>query len=306
MASPQYNEYESQFLDSVADELGLVDESANFFKARVTRRFSESCAKTTQLVKDKTFLKTVFPSRHEEEDSKWLSSEAIYKLREVLRKIKKQNNWELGDKKIITWDDLIKFLRNDYFNKWLKIHEPKISPISFWEKLWNKVTSFTGIKISSLKEIGAEISTLEFNLEEIGLEQEDEMPTFPWSSELSYEINSQQHGYLTLIQKYSSEKLYLFSPSCLIKQPSQPAQNHRFPSSRLSFLPLKAGITGVDWVIAIISQNKPSLSCIQTEDQKPLQLKESDLQEFLNFLEQEPNCEVIGTKFKIIQPANSR
>lgn len=295
--NPQYNKYESQFLDSVASTLKLVDQDASVFKARSSRKFTEKYKTNTQLVKDRDFLKTVNISISK--DLMWTYKEAETKLKETLRNCQDkidENNWKLGDRKIRSWKNLIIFLRNYYFPIWWEENRELIIDRKIWEELWEQVTSFTGITIRAKK-----ISTLEFDGSSWG-EQEEKMPTFPWDSELRYEIKSQQPGYLTLIQKYASEKLYLFSPSCLVRQPYQPAQNHQFPSSRLSFLPLKAGIAGVDWVIAIISQKKPSLSWIREENQKPLQLEESNLQELLNFIELEQDCEVIGTKFRIVEP----
>lgn len=292
---PQYNEYEPQFLPGVAKELNLDDIDTRFFEARASQKFTYKYKTNTQLVRDKEFLKIVYPSEYSDNILGSLANSAENKLKDVLKKIKpkiKEKSWRLEEKEIIDWKDLILFLRTIYFEEWWKKNHSDT-----WENLWKKVTRLTGIAINSKK-----IATADFDLSAWG-EQEEEMPTFPWNSELRYEIEAQQEGYLTLIQKYASEKIYLFSPSCLVRQPYEPAPNHQFPRS--GFLPLKAGIAGVDCVIAIISQNKPTLSYIKTEDQKPLQLKESDLQELYNFLEREPNSEIMGTKFRIVSVDNT-
>jgi hypothetical protein len=299
MANPLYDKYESQFLDSVAAELGLVDDHASFFKVRSERRFSERYTTNTQLVKNKEFLKRVYPFDYKEDNLKVLSSQAEEKLKYTFsKKIKPKitkKNWTLDGKEIQDWNAFIAFLRNDYFTLWWEENKDLLT--NPWEQLWEKVNSFEGITIKAKT-----VPTLEFDGSAWG-EEEEEIPTFTWNKELKYEIKSQQVGYLTLIQKYASGKLKLLSPSFLVSQPHQPSQMHRFPSAKFIFLPLKAGIMGEDWIVAIISQEKPSFSWVKVEEQKPLDLKESDLQEVLNFINQEPNCEIIGTKLRIKAPA---
>lgn len=301
MLHPQYDTHEDKFLDSVATELGLVDDSALFFKARVCRQFSGKYSTNTRLVEDVNFLQTVFLDRYREDDLKWFSEQSIGRLKDTLRKVKpkiKEKNWRLKDREIIDWDDLVKFLRNGYFEEWWqKNRELLESDRDYWEQLWNRVTCWDGIKIKTSK-----IPTLEFDASAWGGETED-VPSFSWDEALRYEVRSNQMGYLTLIQKYASGSFYLFAPSLLVKQPIQPAQEHRFPSERLPYLPLKAGSIGEERIVAIISETKPDFRWLEAYDQRPKELQERDLQEVLRFIRREGNCEVIGARFRIVPPS---
>lgn len=302
MAHPQYKTYEDRFLDAVATELGLVDESALFFKARVCRQFSDKYATNTRLVEDVNFLQAVFLDRYREDDRKWLAGQADTKLKETLRrKIKpiiEANQWTVKGREIRGWKDLIEFLRNDYFEKWWqKNRELLESDRDGWEQLWNRVTCWDGIKIKTSK-----IPTLEFDASAWEGETED-VPSFSWDEALRYEVRSNQIGYLTLIQKYASGSFYLFAPSLLVKQPIQPAREHRFPSERLPYLPLKAGSIGEERIVAIISETKPDFCWLEADNQKPKELQDRDLQEVLRFIRREGNCEVIGARFRIVPPS---
>lgn len=288
MFSTKYEEREEEFLQDMATKYGFTGKTWNVFKERFSQENIEFQDKEIA-----TALQIHLTVRDE--------SDPCTIFRDHLKKITNKLGEAGCDYKGVVqgrWEIARQWLREIKYPEWLANHPDRLLG-NFWEQLWSKVTSFEGITFKTPPQ-----------LETAGLDpaawegEQEKIFTIGWDNKLSYEINSQQPGYLTLIQKYSSGELYFLSPSCFVKQPCEPAQQHIFPSAKCSFLPLQKYVTGMELLVAVVSQKNPSFSWVKAEDQKPLKLQDSNLQELLEFIEREPNCEIIGTKLRIVDPVN--
>lgn len=301
MISTRYEDHEEDFLKSIATEYGFTGITWHVF----IERFSQKNIDVDNAeIAESLYLKdTIIPTRKDQKTREYKKPvpDQIFQYhlnKNICDKFEKDGCDYEGATKA-RWKKARKWLEDVKYPEWLAKHPDRLLR-NLWQQLWEKVTSFEGITIKT----SPELAHLGIDPAAWG-EKEEQIFTIGWDNKLSYEVNSQQPGYLTLIQKYSSGELYLFSPSCLVIHPYQPTQKHIFPSAKCSFLPLQKYVTGMELLVAIISQKNPSFSWIKAEDQKPLQLEDSNLQELLEFIDRESNCEIIGTKFRIVEPANS-
>jgi Domain of unknown function (DUF4384) len=302
----QYDRYEADFLKSVANELNLGGLYGSIFKARVSRKFAGSSNTSTDLEEASDFLKAAYPNDKIREGRN-VRGDISETLRAIKKSIEKQG-WSLDDNNndteiIKNWKKLTSFLQDTYFPKWYEKYVSVVSTIEPWDLLWEKVTSDDGISIiNRTKKLDIFIPEL-CDDEEIAI-------TFSWNEEIRYEITSKKKGFLTLIYKNSTGKILLLSPSFLIenyKSSSLDAETtHHFPRCPgRYYLPLKSGITGVDYVIAIISEDRLSFSWTKDETQKPPELNQDNLSELLRFIEDARNydrLDIIGTRYRIVAP----
>jgi hypothetical protein len=315
MLHPQYRKYEALYLGSVATELELTGE----YRVCFTKRSSFEHDKyntETKLAKDPEFLKAVFPKDYREDDSAWLSDTAVGVLKETLRKAKKniqQKNWSYNEQKIVNWKDLVNFLRNDHFSQWWSANESQLfsqlaSSDQLWKRLWDRVTNNDRISIKKIaeKRLGSP-NTLGVDFSVMTGNKAEEIAKFSWQDKLIYKIMLKQPGYLILLEK-SPDALYCFAPSFLVENFLQPVGETIFPCkenpAQLDHIPLEEGMTGMEEIIAIISQEKPNFTWLSSEKKAPLALDENNLQELLDFVVNNQESEIIGTKYLITAPIN--
>ena len=120
-------------------------------------------------------------------------------------------------------------------------------------------------------------------------------------SYIKFEIQLERPGYLILLEKGTSGKLYCLSPSCL-------ALNSHFPAGTVS-LPQKGapieyieitGETGTEEFIAAIAPERPKLDWLPKPDQTPLLLQGEHLQEFLAYFEGKSDCTLWYMDYQVV------
>lgn len=302
MVHSKYRQYEEQYLESVASELCLTGEYRLFFIKRSLLKF-DIYNKNTLLVKDSQFLKAVFPNRDEQEDFTFWA-EAENKLKETLRKAKvtiKQKNWKYNDKDIVSWKDLINFLRNSHFKSWLSNNQSQLDcqPMStkaLWRQLWDRVTTTTGITIKNVTQ--PEVLDLSWD------EEKEQIPEFKWENKLVFEINLPKPGYFILLSRFASGKIYCLSPSFLSKHFHYNSGIIVFPEHpKKPYLKVTKESIGTEEMIALIASERPNLPWLplenqQLESKKPMELDATNLSELLNSLPE--GQEIIGTRYLIV------
>lgn len=109
-------------------------------------------------------------------------------------------------------------------------------------------------------------------------------------------------GYLTLLEKATSGKLYCFSPSFLVPAP-------HFNEAGVASLPQEGapkkyfkltGQPGMEEIIVAIAPQRPQLDWFSTPDQPPLLLQGKHLQEFLAYFEGKSDCTLWYMDYQVV------
>ncbi|MGD1705070.1 DUF4384 domain-containing protein [Dapis sp. BLCC M229] len=124
----------------------------------------------------------------------------------------------------------------------------------------------------------------------------------PLGSHIKFEVQLERLGYLTLLEKGTSGKLYCLSPSFLAPAPhfnqtgviSLPQEGAPKNSFKLT------GKPGVEEIIAAIAPERPKLDWLPKPDQPPLLLQGKHLQEFLVYFEGKSDCTLWYMDYQVV------
>jgi len=167
--------------------------------------------------------------------------------------------------------------------------------------------------LTPLAEIWHQLQSLGHPTEEMGLVLVKEQ-TLGWSwqnnsiyeksvsigNHIRFEINLENPGYLLLLQKDTSEKVWCFCPSCFAP--------HTYLNQGKTFLPQEdspmnsfkiEGIPGREIIFAVITETAPILNWLPQENDEPLELREEHLTQLFNFVSHEPACKIMYTEYEI-------
>lgn len=126
--------------------------------------------------------------------------------------------------------------------------------------------------------------------------------TVPLDSQIKIEVQLESPGYLTLLEKGTSGKLYCLSPSFLAPDPN-------FNQAGVISLPMEGardkyfkvtGNTGVEEIIAAIAPQRPNLDWLPKPDQPPLLLQRNHLQEFVAYFEGKSDCTLWYMNYQVV------
>jgi hypothetical protein len=122
----------------------------------------------------------------------------------------------------------------------------------------------------------------------------------PLGSRIRFEINMESAGYLLLIQKDTSEKVWCFCPSCFAPQTQLNQGRTVLPQADS---PMKSfqieGVPGKEIVFAIITAEIPNLDWLPQPNDEPLELTENHLSQLCNFISNNMDCNVIYTEYEV-------
>lgn len=119
-------------------------------------------------------------------------------------------------------------------------------------------------------------------------------------SHIRFEINLESSGYLLLIQKDTSGKVWCFCPSCFASQPQLDTGRTIVPQegSPMTSFPIE-GDSGKEHILAVITKDAPTLDWLPQGSDTPLQLEESHLWQLLEFVNESEECQVLYTDYMI-------
>ena len=126
--------------------------------------------------------------------------------------------------------------------------------------------------------------------------------TIPLGSKIKFEVKLERPGYLTLLEKGTSGKLYCLSPSFFAPAPhfnqtgvaSLPQEGARINSFKLT------GKPGVEEIVAAIAPQRPKLDWLPKPDQRPLLLQGKHLQEFLAYFQGKSDCTLWYMDYQVV------
>lgn len=295
----KYEDLESEFLESIASKYGFDGNTRTTFLLRFKEKDAEMINKTLSSQYEAELTLNTRERRGYNND-KEPDAEAI--LRDRLKVICDrfaQAGCEYNPKTRNKWKIAKAWLRETEFPEWVKQQQELDNPVGLWQQLWNKVTSDKGIKVKDI----SKLKTLPIDPIAWGGKKET-IPKFSSRySKLIYEIAIERSGYLILIQK-SSDTIYCFSPSFLVKGFYHHAGIHDFPyinnPCQLTHIPLEEGRSGIEEIIAIVSYNEPNFAWLPLETEQPLKLDKNYLADLLYFLDIEKELLIMNTKYLVV------
>lgn len=301
----EYKDVESEFLEAMATKYEFEGNTRTAFLIRFREKDAEMDNKNLSIEYATELTLNTRQSRENNNNHQEPNAEII--LRDRLRVIcdkfenpneSEQEGCQYNSKTKGKWKIAKAWLREKVFPEWVKQQQKLNNPISLWQQLWNRVTSTTGITIKDI----AKPNTLGIDATVWGGSKEN-IPQFSSrESKLIYEIEIKQGGYLILLEK-SSEQVYCFSPSCLVKKFYHPAGVHNFPYKvnpfQITYIPLEEGISSTEEIVAIVSQTQPSFSWLKSETEPPLELDKTHLKDLLDFLDREQELEMMSARYLV-------
>lgn len=316
MASNQYREYELIFLQELAKTIKFSnDEYRTIFLNSCLLEFRERFTTRAKMARDSDFITRIYAKEYDEETSKIIGDSLREKFSVINRQVEatlKEKAEEQGINfeefpKNNKWQAIMSYLETEYFNVWLednkeRIEENKISSSDYrldgWRQLWNSA-KYGSIVVKNY-DVPSE-NTLDINTEKW---KKKKIYRFPWKTQLYYQIETKVAGYFILIQKFASGNIWCFAPSTLIRDFKKYSGVHRFPdlinAENDPCIEVEAGITGLERVLVIVTQNKPDFDWLPTNEDIPEQIDETILEDLVNFISQEEEFEIIKTEYMVV------
>ncbi len=119
-------------------------------------------------------------------------------------------------------------------------------------------------------------------------------------SHIRFEINLESSGYLLLIQKDTSGKVWCFCPSCFAPQTRLNDGKTILPQEDSAMKSFQIeGIPGKEMILAVITQEIPNLNWLPQTNDEPLELIEYHLSQLFNWISNNKNCSVMYTEYEV-------
>lgn len=119
-------------------------------------------------------------------------------------------------------------------------------------------------------------------------------------SDIRFEIDLNTSGYLLLLQKDTSGEVWCFCPSCFAPQPQLNPGKTFLPQEGSQFTSLEVeGEPGKEQILTVISQELPTFDWLPQENDDAFQLDESHLIQVIEYINQNGNCQVYYTSYKV-------
>lgn len=240
------------------------------------------------------------------------SATGTEKARRALRNLNMTQKALVNERGIASWSTINRFFngiaidREIFINiceelnlNWQDIAAPfseqafqKLTPL---EKLWQKLQAL-GSVTEQMGLVLVKEETLRWGWEANSRYEK----SVPIGSYIQFEINFDTPGYLLLIQKDTSGQVWCFCPSCFAPQPHLNTGKTSLPQqgSPITSFPIE-GMPGKEIVLAIITEQNPVLNWLPTGDAEPLQLTENHLNELIDFVNPNENCQVLYTEYEV-------
>jgi hypothetical protein len=286
MTLPSYQEQEKEFLEAMATRFEFSGKNRIIF----VQRFSEKNA---------------------ESDNKHLAYEWERELLEGTRegdayRIFRQQLGAICDKleaegckyEGVTkgkWKKAKRWLQEDLYQEWIKQrHLITLTCDQLWQQLWEKATHTDKMKPLLVKSV----ATLDMGGEEI---EDDEKPSVPLGSKIYFQLQLEKAGYLLLLEKGTSGKMWCLSPSGgFAPNPHLSAGVVNLPllGARQSHFKL-TGNPGVEEVVAVIAKDKPTLEWLSQVSDRLLELREDHLKGLLEYLNHSRDCQILRMAYRV-------
>lgn len=193
------------------------------------------------------------------------------------------------------WKTAKQWLREEHYPEWLKEHP--ILPLTcdqLWQQLWEKATHSDKMK----PVLVPSVATLDMGGAEIA---DDDKPSVPVKSRIYFQVPLEKAGYLLLLEKGTSGKMYCLSPSGgYAPNPHLPAGVVNLPmlGARRRYFQLDDK-PGTEEMVAVIAKDKPTLDWLSQVSKPLLPLQESHLKGLLEYLNHSRDCQVLRMAYRV-------
>ncbi len=193
------------------------------------------------------------------------------------------------------WKTAKQWLREEHYPEWLKEHP--ILPLTcdqLWQQLWEKAMPTDKMKPVLVKSV----ATLDMGGSEI---EDDDKPSVPLGSKIYFQLQLEKAGYLLLLEKGTSGKMWCLSPSGgFAPNPHLSAGVVNLPllGARQSHFKL-TGNPGVEEVVAVIAKDKPTLEWLSQVSDRLLELREDHLKGLLEYLNHSRDCQILRMAYRV-------
>jgi hypothetical protein len=286
MTLPNYEEHEEEFLKAIATRFGFSGKTWLVFLERFREKNTDSLDKDiaeyleTELIEgtsDRTIPATI--------------------LRDRLKAICDKFEAEGCDYQGVTkgrWKIAKRWLREELYPEWLKQrHLIPLSCDQLWQQLWETATPTDKMKPVLLKSL----SPLDMGEAEM---TEGDSFSFRLNSRIRFEVNLDSAGYLLLLEKGTSGKMWCLCPSGFAPEPKHSGGWVSLPqaSSRHKYFELK-GSPGEEEIVAVLTKDVPRLDWLPKPGERLLQLREGHLTGLLEYLNLARDCQVLRMAYRV-------
>jgi len=280
MTLPNYQEHEEEFLKAIATRFGFSGKTWLVFLERFREKNTDSLDKDIA-----AYLETELI----EGTSDGANPATILRdrLKAICDKLEAEGCDFQGEKKG-RWKIAKRWLREVLYPEWLKQrHLIPLTCDQLWQQLWETATLTDKLKPVLLESLP--------NLEmgEAEMTEEDSF-SFRLNSRIRLEVNLDSAGYLLLLEKGTSGKMWCLCPSGFAPEPRHSGGWVSLPqaSSRHKYFKL-TGSPGEEEIVAVITKDVPRLDWLPKPGEPLLQLREGHLTGLLEYLNLARDCQVL-------------
>lgn len=189
------------------------------------------------------------------------------------------------------WRIAKRWLREDIFPQWAKeqglVENLVITADECWQQILKK-----SIPTKKMGPVLAGVGVLD-----MGSSYEE---CVRLGSSIRFEVNLEKAGYLLLLEKGTTGRFWCLCPSGYAPQPYLPAGVAVLPQPNSKKKSFKVtGDIGLEQIVAVISKDKPILDWLPEEINAPLQLQENHLNQLIEYLERNRDCQVLYTEYTV-------
>ncbi|NEO98650.1 MAG: DUF4384 domain-containing protein [Symploca sp. SIO2E9] len=287
MNLPRYEEHEDEFLKAMANRFGFSGKTWDVFIARFREKNTNSTDKEVAFSLEEDLI-------YGTKEGAVPATIMRDRLKVICNKLEAEGCDYQGKTKG-KWKIAKHWLREELYPQWLKQRRLiTLSREQLWQQLWEQANPTDKIQPVLFPK---SLPTLEMG--EAEMSQEESL-SFPLNSKIRLEVNLESAGYLLLLEKGTSGKIYCLCPSGFAPEPQHsgglfilPQHNTRHKSFKLT------GSPGEEEIVAVIAKDVPGLDWLPKPGEKLLQLREEHLMGLLDYLSDYRDCQVLRTAYGV-------
>jgi hypothetical protein len=285
MTLPNYEEHEEEFLKAIATRFGFSGKNWDIFMERFLEKNINSLNKSIA-----AYLETELLEGTKEGDAVRIFTQ---QLGAICDKFEAEGCDYQGVRRG-RWTIAKRWLREVLYPEWLKQrHLIPLTCDQLWQQLWETATPTDKLKPVLLKSL----SPLEMG--EAEMTEEDSF-SFRLNSRIRFEVNLDGAGYLLLLEKGTSGKMWCLCPSGFAPELKHLGGRVSLPqaSSRHKYFKL-TGSPGQEEIVAVITKDVPRLDWLPQPGEPLLQLREGHLTGLLEYLNLARDCQVLRMAYRV-------
>ncbi|MBW4544733.1 MAG: DUF4384 domain-containing protein [Symplocastrum torsivum CPER-KK1] len=286
MTLPNYEDHEEEFLKAIATRFGFSGKTWWVFLERFREKNTDSLDKDIAAYLEAELI---------EGTSDGANPATI--LRDRLKVICDKFEVEGCDFQGVTkgrWKIAKRWLREVIYPEWLKqCHLIPLTCDQLWQQLWETATPTDKLKPVLLEPVSG------LDMGEAEMTEEDSF-SFRLNSRIRFEVNLDSAGYLLLLEKGTSGKMWCLCPSGFAPELKHLGGWVSLPqaSSRHKYFKL-TGSAGQEEIVAVITKDVPRLDWLPKPGERLLQLREGHLTGLLEYLNLARDYQVLRMVYRV-------